>query len=194
MPPEDQGNDDTGDAVDEQGEDTGADAPADLGDAGKKALRAERKAKRDEARARKAAEDRVTELEAQIASSQTADDREAALDAARREADKAAREEVAGEYRSRILSMELRIAAKGKLADPDDAISLIDLSEYDADDDDLGGTLSEAVDQLLEAKPYLAAGEQKSDKGSADGGAKPPAPIDENLSPNERLRRAYSNN
>jgi hypothetical protein len=62
------------------------------------------------------------------------------------------------EMRARLLNVELRAAAIGKLASVDD-ICLIDTSRFDVE----GGTIdardvAAAVDELLAAKPYLAGG------------------------------------
>lgn len=58
----------------------------------------------------------------------------------------------------RLLHAEIRAQASAKLADPADAIRLLDLDTFAVDDD--GNVDHEAIDaaldQLVEAKPYLA--------------------------------------
>lgn len=177
------------------GDDPGGDPEA-LGDAGKRALQAERQAARQAAREKHAAEQRAKEAEAKLAEYEDRDatEQEKAVKKAAAEARKEAAEAVRTEYRRRILEMEMRAAAAGKLHTPGDAIALLDLDAYDVDDEDLSDTLSAAIDVLVEEKPYLAADYQPTKKpGDADGGTKPPAdPDDRKLTPNERLRRAYS--
>lgn len=59
----------------------------------------------------------------------------------------------------RVLNAELRVAAKGRLADPADALKFLDLSEFEVGDD--GSVDSQAIEaaigDLVESKPYLAA-------------------------------------
>ncbi len=59
----------------------------------------------------------------------------------------------------RILRSEVKAAAAGKLADPNDALHMLDLDQFEVDDD---GNVDEdeiatAIADLLEKKPYLAA-------------------------------------
>jgi hypothetical protein len=136
-----------------------------LGDPGKKALdamKAQRKAAQDEARALKAELDALRAREA---------GREAEH-AAEVEKQKAKDEALAAANR-RILSAELRSAAKGRLADPSDAGLYINLSEFDVSDDGEVDTtaLNTAIDDLLSRKPHLAATGRRF-QGDADGGAR----------------------
>jgi hypothetical protein len=163
-------DDEAGDAADDDGQDgddsgaadEGADA---LGDAGKKALdamKAERNAARKELReARRALEEAKT---ARTEGDQP--DPEAIKAEARREATKAANE--------RIVRSEVKAAAGQKLADPADAVRLLDLSQFEVDDD--GNVdedeIADAIDDLLKKKPYLAAQGGKRFQGSGDGGAR----------------------
>ena len=86
---------------------------------------------------------------------------------------------------TRLLQAEIRAAAAGKIADPADAIKLLDLSEFEVTD---GGevdteAIASAIDALVEAKPYLAATVRPL--GTGGGGARPqtPAPTrDERIS------------
>ena len=135
-----------------------------LGDAGKKALdamKAQRKAA--ESRAREA-EARAAELEAKLQGRE-------AEHAAEQEKQRVKDEALAGANR-RILSAELRAAAKGKLADPTDAGLYINLDEFEVSDDGDVDTdaLRGAIEDLLARKPHLAADNRRFD-GGADQGA-----------------------
>lgn len=140
-----------------------------LGDPGKKALaamKADAKAARAEARAAIA---RAQAAEAALANKDKPAE-EQALEAARAEA----RAEALAKANERILRSELRAAATGKLADPSDAALYINLAEFDVSDDgDVDSdALSEAIDQLIQRKPHLAAAKQNRFDGAADQGAK----------------------
>lgn len=136
-----------------------------LGDAGKKALeamKAERKAARDEAAAAKA------ELAALKAK---ADGKEAEF-AAQQEAQRIT-DAALSAANQRILKSEVKAAAKGVLADPQDAYKFLDLDSFEVDND---GNVDEsaitaALDALVASKPYLAA-QGKRFQGTADGGAR----------------------
>ena len=136
-----------------------------LGDAGKKALDAMKaKWKAAEAEA-KQVRDEIAALKAQ------AEGREAEH-AASLEAQRVKDEALAG-ANLKIVKANLRAAAAGKLADPTDALTFIDPSTFEVDDD--GNTddaaLSAAIDDLLQNKPYLAA-QGKRFQGDVDGGAR----------------------
>lgn len=160
-------DDDGGDQADAQGDDPadgdsgGEDA---LGDAGKKALdamKAERNAARREARDLKR---RIADLEAKASDGKDETDPDAIKAEARRQA--------LVEANERILRSEVKAAAAGKFADPGDALRLLDLSEFEVDED---GTIDEeqiadAIDALLTAKPYLSAQGGKRFQGTGDGG------------------------
>jgi hypothetical protein len=136
--------------------------PADLGDAGKKALdamKAERKAARDEATAAKAERDA---LQAKL------DGKEAEHAAA--QAKLAVEAEALAKANDRIRKAEVKAAAKGVLADPRDAYKFLDLDAFEVDDDGNvdEGAITDALKKLIAEKPYLAA--QGSKFGNADGG------------------------
>lgn len=148
-------NDDSDDSDDEGDEDP--DGSEDLGDKGKNALRAmkekvkaskkaEREAKAELARS-KSAEGKSTE---DLAAEEEREKREAAI------LDKA---------NDRILRSEIKSAAAGKLQNPGLAVRLLDLSDFEVDED--GNVdedeIAEAIDELLEKEPYLAA---QSGKGT----------------------------
>ncbi|MGV2384655.1 MAG UNVERIFIED_CONTAM: hypothetical protein LOD86_05235 [Thermobifida fusca] len=125
-----------------------------LGDAGKKALSAmKEREKAARARAREL-EREVAELRAAIESKdKTPDEQE--LDAVRREAEAAA----IARANERILRSEIKAAAAGKLADPEDALRYLDLAEFEVDESGNVDTseISDAIHELLERKPYLSA-------------------------------------
>jgi hypothetical protein len=160
----------------------GADA---LGDPGKKALdamKAERKAANDRARA---AEARAAELAAKL------EGREAEH-AAEQERQRA-KDEALAAANKRILAAQLKLEAKGKLADVSDALLNISLDEFEVSDDgDVDSdALASAIDDLLARKPHLAADKRRFD-GAADQGAQVPQRLTqlsaadlENMSPAE---------
>lgn len=166
-PPEDTntdpGNDPSTDPVDQNddGDDDGADS---LGDPGKKALD-RMKAERNEAK--KAARERdaeIAELKRQIeAKDKTPEENE--LEAARAEA----RAETLSKANERVLRSEVKSAAAGKLRNPADALKLLDLKDFDVNEDGDVDTdqIQDAISDLLEEKPYLAA---QGSNGSFDSG------------------------
>ena len=136
-----------------------------LGDPGKKALdtmKAERKAATDRAKAAEAERDALkAQLEGREAEHAAAQEKQRARDEALAVANK------------RILSAELRAAAKGKLADPSDAALYINLDEFEVSEDGEvdSDALASAIDDLLARKSHLAADGRRFD-GAADQGAK----------------------
>lgn len=148
---------------DDDGKTDGADA---LGDAGKKALdtmKAERKAARDSAASEKA---RADALQAKL------DGKEAEHEAAVQKAanDKAAIDKANG----RILRSEIKAAAKGVLADPADAYKFLDLDKFEVSEDGEvdDDAISDALEDLISKKPYLAVQDGKRFQGGADGGTR----------------------
>lgn len=144
----DQGDDDSDDAE-------GADA---LGDKGKRALASMKGKWRTERDKRKALEDQLAAAAA---------DDEAAT--ARREAEQAA----LGKANARIIRAEVKAAAKGVLADPADAYKFLDLDQFEVDENgDLDSEeVTDAINELIKTKPYLAAATAKRFQGTGDGGA-----------------------
>ena len=141
----------------------GADA---LGDAGKKALdamKAKWKAAEEKA---KASDEARAALEAKIAGTE-------AEHAASQEAQRIRDEALAG-ANERIKKAEVRAAAASKLADPQDALRFLDLSDFEVDSDGAvdAAQIATAIDDLIANKPYLAAQGGKKFQGSADGGAR----------------------
>src|SRR5688500_11354240 len=171
------------------------DDDADLGEKGEKALKAERDARKSAEKARKAADKELSDLKAKLAELEegTKADHEKELEKVRSETKAEADKEATAKVRERIVRSEVKAAAAGKLADPADAIRLLDLDEFDVDDDgDVDDkAIEKAIAQLLKEKPYLAA-EPKPKGGSGDNGARG-SRDDAGVTPGiGRLRSAYS--
>lgn len=96
------------------------------------------------------------------------------------------KDEAISRANDKILKSEVKAAAKGVLADPQDAYKFLDLSVFEVDDD---GNVDEpavakALADLVAAKPYLGAQGAQRFTGDADGGARkvtPPASIEEQI-------------
>jgi hypothetical protein len=115
-----------------------------LGDAGKRALDAERKARR------------TAERELEQLRKQSMTDTEKAIADARREA---AADALKG-VNKRLVAAEVRAAAAGKLANPQLASRLIDCDQFTVADDGTvdAKAVASAIEALLKSEPYLAAG------------------------------------
>jgi hypothetical protein len=76
-----------------------------------------------------------------------------------REAADEARRDEAGKWSRRLLEAQVAVAAAGRLNDPADAVRLLPVDELlgEADDDARERRISDAIDKLIEDKPYLAA-------------------------------------
>lgn len=122
-----------------------------LGDPGKKALDA-MKAKWKEA------EQRAREREAALAELQAKIEGKEAEFAAEQERRKVEAEALA-KANERILKAEVRAQAAGKLADPSDALRYLDLEQFEvgADGEVDRAAVTDAIEGLVKAKPYLAA-------------------------------------
>lgn len=129
----------------------------------------EAKASRDKA-------SEADELRKQLAEIQDANksERERELDKVRQEAAEKARSEANTQANRRILKSEVRAAAAGKLADPEDAVRFLDLDEFKVTDDGEVETkqLNDAITRLLKDKPYLSADAGKRKHGDVDQGAR----------------------
>lgn len=127
-------------ADDEAEEPDGAD---ELGDKGKQALERMKERLRAERTKRQAAEDGAEQ------------------------AKKAERDALA-KANQRIVRAEVRAAAAGRLVDPVDALQFLDLSAFEVDDDGQvdADDIADAITDLLNRKPYLA----------AQGGPRSPVP------------------
>ena len=140
-----------------EGEQTQEDPAAGL----KKALAAERKARKD-------AERKFRDLSVEHeAAGKPADEQE--LDRVRREATT----EATGKANTRIIRAEVKAAAVGKVKNPALALKLIDTSGIDVDDDGEvdSDALQAAIADLLTEYPELAADAARF-QGGADQGAK----------------------
>ena len=147
--------------------------PAQLGDAGKRALDAERAARAAADRTAAAAVAAQKELEAKLATFEDANktETERAIETARKEAADATRTEVTTAFEQQLLESQVLVRAAGKLADPTDATSLItlaDLAKNEAGKVE-DKTIDAAIADLVKNKPYLANG-AKPGPGSPDGG------------------------
>ncbi|MFD9905625.1 hypothetical protein [Streptomyces sp. NPDC059063] len=149
--------DDEGSQTDDDGGEDDADPEGadQLGDRGKRALAAMKgkwKSERDKRRA----------LETRMAEQSQDDD---AVTKATAAATAAAN--------TRILKAEVRAAAKGRLADPKDALTFLDLDQFEVDEDGAidEDEIAEAIETLLKNKPYLAAQSGRRFQGTGDGGA-----------------------
>ncbi|TDD88360.1 hypothetical protein [Actinomadura rubrisoli] len=178
------GDGDDGNAEDGQASESGQSEGADkadedklLGPKGEKALAAEKEKRKEEARKRR-------EAEAELERLRNGDDKAAAAAA---EAEKAAIQRA----NARILRSEVKAAAAGKLADPTDALRLLDLDQFEVGEDGEvdEGEIADAISGLLKSKPYLAAGGKPRFQGDADQGArkktKPPT-LDEQIATAEK--------
>ena len=149
-----------------------------LGDSGKRALDAERAARRNAEKAAKAAQAELDRLR-EASLSET----ERAIAQARREA----REETSRELNSRLVRAEAKAVATGRLADPEDIVRYIDLSQFEVDESgnvDVKA-LNKEIDALLKSKPYLAA---QRVGGDVDSGARGKATTTNDM--NSLIRRA----
>lgn len=152
-----------------------------LGPAGEKALAEERAARKV---AEKAAKDAQAELDKVRKANMT--EQEKAVADARAEG----RKEALATATERLLRAEIR-AAGAKLADPGDAVAHLrdagDLARFLSDDGEVDTkAISSAIDDLVKAKPYLAA--QAKPGALPGGGAKP----SNGQTPDDWLRSEYA--
>lgn len=148
--------------------------PNDLGDKGKKALAEERAARRAAEKAAKEAREEAEKLRRE-----QMDETQRAIAEAR---DEARRDALATTNR-RLISAEVRAAAAKKgLADPADAVNLLDLDSFDVDDDGEvdASAIEAALDELVERKPYLKSESATPPPPGIDQGSRggPPEPGD----------------
>ncbi|MFD5308190.1 hypothetical protein [Streptomyces ardesiacus] len=148
-----------------------------LGEGGLKALQAERAA-------RKEAETKLSELEAEVKRLQRSNAAVKGHDL------EAIRTEIRAEFQTQLLESEIRVEATGKVVEASEVAKRYPEYFKDVKAGDADG-IGKAVAQLLEDKPYLAA---KTDDnpawGDVGGGQREPVE-DEPASPTDRLRRAY---
>lgn len=106
----------------------------------------------------------------------TATDSEKAIATARKEG----YDEAVGKYKSMLFAADVRAAAGGVLADPEDAAKLLDFDaiEVDGEGRPVSKSVKDALAALVKEKPYLAAKPQPGNGngggfgGSADQGAR----------------------
>lgn len=82
-------------------------------------------------------------------------------------------------YATKLLHQSILTQATGKMADPTDAVKLLDLDGLDADDPD---GIEEAIEELLTQKPHLAAdqrGPSRIDQGPQGRAPKPETSADD---------------
>lgn len=168
---EDEELDTTGTEDDGAAGDAGADQ---LGDAGKKALdrmKQQVKTTRSELAEYRKLGLSAADLQTLIAKSQE-DSAKAEQARLRQEAESAA----LSKANERLIKAEVKAAAAGKLANPAIALRLLDLSDFDVNDDGEvdSDAISAAIDELLKNEPYLGVtqGEPKRFQGTGDGGAR----------------------
>ena len=164
----DEGADDGQESDGTDGDDGQDDAAEDLGDKGKKALRELRRENR-QLKSQLRASTKGTQ-----SSAKADEDGEVDADAIREQARTEARAEV---WTERVESAAVA-AASGRLANPQLASRLLDLSDIgeDAKGKPDRAALNDLIDELLEEEPYLAAKSAKDTgrrfEGGADGGAR----------------------
>lgn len=142
---------DTQETPENDGEEQGQDEP--LGEPGKRALTAEREARKAAEKAAKEYEQQLQELREQSMS-----DQERALEKARREAAEAARSEERGRLLGQLAETQVRAAASGVMANPALATKLLDVNDFLTDDGQVDeSAVQQAVNKLVEDEPYLRA-------------------------------------
>lgn len=78
------------------------------------------------------------------------------------------RAEAMKDANTKLLHAEIRAAAASVLADPDDAVHLLDLDTFDSENIDRR-QIKSALDDLVKSKPYLSA---QPGNGAGEGGAR----------------------
>ena len=144
--------------------------PADepLGDGGKRALEAERKAARDALKRAEAAEKELAKArESQMT------EQEKAVAKAKAEG----RAEALAQSNARLVAAEVRAAAAGKFANPALAIKLLDVSQITVADDGTvdNKAIESQIEDLLKDNPGLAANASRP-SGTVDAGARSKSP------------------
>lgn len=163
---------------------------AELGDAGKAALAAERKARRDAERqaSTTAAELAAVRAEADQLRAAAMSDSERQLAEARIQIEADIRKTVTAEVAAtvaaadrRVLGSRAHVLAAGKLANPTDATVFVNLDDLDRDGEGnvSDAVLGAAIEALLKERPYLAA-KAGAPNGSVDQGHRRDAPTDFN--------------
>lgn len=142
---------DDGEERDDQDDDSGADS---LGDPGKQALDRMKTQRNDAKKLAKEREAEIAELKRQLEAKDKSPE-ENELEKARAEA----RAEAITAANARVIRSEVKSAAAGKLRNPALAIKLLNLSDFDVDENGDVDTdqIQEAISDLLEENPELAA-------------------------------------
>lgn len=128
----------------------------------KKALAAERKARREAERKQREADQKLADAGREPA--------EQAIEQARREA----REEAQNAFNQRLVQAELKAALAGKVNDPALALKVIDASEIDVDANGEVDpqSVTDAIEAAIAQYPVLRPADVKKFTGTADQGAK----------------------
>ncbi|TYB69732.1 hypothetical protein FXF51_06100 [Nonomuraea sp. PA05] len=187
----DDSDDDSGDgdagAPDDGKDDDSDDKP--LGPKGEKALQAEKDRRREADRLRRQAarerDEALAELERlrkaaeqKPADGDTAADKGPDLDAIRKEAEEQAKAAVKAEVLRDRVSDKIEVIAAKRAQDPDVVRTLLlagnEIADFLDGDKIDAEAIKEALDELLEKKPYLAVAAQSAKRfqGSGDGGAR----------------------
>ena len=167
----------------EQGVETQQEEEPKLGAGGEKALREERAARTRAEREARAAKKELDDLRAAGATEQ-----EKAVLKAKEEG----KAEALKAANARVLKSEIKAAAAGRLADPSDAVRLLDPDDFT--DDETGEVndrkLKSAIDTLLKDKPYLAGkGRANGDAGGGPRGKDAEPSMDDWIRSQGRTRR-----
>lgn len=189
------GDSDEDSAEHDNGGDDDKDEDKPLGPAGEKALAAEKERRRTAERQRRQAARELDEMRGELEKLRTAAEKKPAsskerpvddapdLDAIRKEAAEKAKAEVKAEVMKERVSDKIEVLAAKRVQDPDVVRTLLlagsELADFLDGDKIDAEAIKEALDELLEKKPYLAVpaqSETRRFKGSGDGGAKPIKP------------------
>lgn len=137
-----------------------------LGEPGKRALDEERNARKAAEKTAREAQAALDKLKTEVGS-----DQDKAVAKARAEG----KAEALTTATERLVKSEIKVAAAGKFANPNDAVRLLDHGEFVTDDGDVDEKkLEKAIDKLLKDSPYLAAGGGK--RGDFEAGSRQTAP------------------
>lgn len=115
---------------------------------------------------------------------------EKAVTRAAKEASDKTKAETDAAWGRRVVRSEVRVAAAGKLANPEDAAHFIDLDKFKVDPSGDVDTkaIAAAIDDLLKEKPYLAVNGTQQRTPNFDAGTRTPASGGEDM--NSIIRRA----
>ncbi|MGW6754523.1 hypothetical protein [Streptomyces sp. NPDC055006] len=155
-----------------------------LGEAGKKALKVERDARKAAEKTAQESATKLTELEAEVKRLQRSN---AAVKGTDMDAVKA---EIRAEFADQLRATAIKSEAKGRLTDAADTERYPEyFKDVDANDE---AAVKAAVDKLLQDKPYLAAESGTKPWGDVGGGQRKTTES-EPATPVARMARAYGN-